>query len=51
MTESSQKGNLVLSRRAILEREREEKRKEQLAQIEAGDELQGTVRTAKDFRL
>ena len=50
VTESSQKrGNLVLSRRAILEREREEKRKEQLAQIEAGDELQGTVRTIKDF--
>ena len=50
VTESSQKrGNLVLSRRAILEREREEKRKEQLEQIEVGDELQGTVRTIKDF--
>lgn len=50
VTESSQKrGNLVLSRRAILEREREEKRKEQLEKIEVGDELQGTVRTIKDF--
>ncbi len=50
VTESSQKrGNLVLSRRAILEREREEKRKEQLERIEVGDELQGTVRTIKDF--
>ena len=50
VTESSQsRGNLVLSRRAILEREREEKRKEQLEQIEVGDELQGIVRTIKDF--
>ena len=50
VTESSQKrGNLVLSRRAILEREREEKRKEQLEEIEVGDELQGIVRTIKDF--
>lgn len=50
VTESSQKrGNLVLSRRAILEREREEKRKEQLEKIEVGDELEGIVRTIKDF--
>lgn len=43
------RGNLVLSRRAILEREREEKRKEQLEQIEAGHELDGIVRSIKDF--
>ena len=41
--------NLVLSRRAILEREREEKKKEQLAKIEPGDEIEGTVRSVKDF--
>ena len=40
---------LVLSRRAILEREREEKKKEQLAKIEVGDEIEGTVRSIKDF--
>ncbi|MFK8113116.1 MAG: 30S ribosomal protein S1, partial [Rubripirellula sp.] len=43
------RGNLVLSRRAILEREREEKRKEQLEQIEAGQEMDGIVRSIKDF--
>lgn len=41
--------NLVLSRRAILEREREEKKKEQLETIEQGDEMEGTVRSIKDF--
>lgn len=40
---------LVLSRRAVLEREREERRKEQLEQLEAGDVLEGTVRSVKDF--
>jgi small subunit ribosomal protein S1 len=50
VTESNaRRGNLVLSRRAVLEREREEKRKEQLEQIEAGDLLEGTVRSIKDF--
>jgi len=43
------RGNLVLSRRAILEREREEKRKEQLEKLEVGDELEGIVRSVKDF--
>src|SRR5690606_31868466 len=43
------RGNLVLSRRAVLEREREEKRQEQLEKIEPGDLLEGTVRTVKDF--
>lgn len=50
VTEANVKrGNLVLSRRAVLEREREEKRKEQLEKIEAGDQMEGTVRTVKDF--
>jgi small subunit ribosomal protein S1 len=32
-----------------LEREREEKRKEQLEKIEVGDQMEGTVRSIKDF--
>jgi len=43
------RGNLVVSRRAILEREREQKRQEQLDKIEEGDLLEGIVRTVKDF--
>ncbi|QDT11224.1 30S ribosomal protein S1 [Planctomycetes bacterium K23_9] len=43
------RGNLVLSRRAILEREREVKRKEQLEKMEPGDQMDGVVRTIKDF--
>ncbi len=43
------RGNLVLSRRAILEREREERRKEQLETIEVGDQIEGVVRSVKDF--
>jgi predicted RNA-binding protein with RPS1 domain len=50
VTEANQRrGNLVLSHRAILDRERETKRKEQLEKIEAGDLLEGTVRSVKDF--
>jgi small subunit ribosomal protein S1 len=50
VTESNpRRGNLVLSRRAVLERERQEKKKEQLEKIEAGDLLEGTVRTIKEF--
>ncbi|TWT89435.1 30S ribosomal protein S1 [Stieleria varia] len=50
VTEASpRRGNLVLSRRAILERERETKRKEQLEQINPGDTLEGVVRSVKDF--
>jgi small subunit ribosomal protein S1 len=41
--------NLVLSHRAILEREREEQRKEQLEKMEPGDVMEGTVRSVKDF--
>ena len=43
------RGNLVLSRRAILEREKEEKRKEQLEKIQEGDVMEGVVRSVKDF--
>ena len=46
---NTKRGNLVLSRRAILEREREEKRKQQLEEIEAGAVLEGTVRSVRDF--
>lgn len=46
---NARRGNLVLSRRAILEREREAKRKEQLEQIEPGDTLEGIVRSVRDF--
>ncbi|QDS87449.1 30S ribosomal protein S1 [Rosistilla ulvae] len=41
--------NLVLSHRAILEREREERRVEQMAKIAVGDVLEGTVRNVLDF--
>ncbi len=50
VTESNERrGNLVLSRRAITEREREEKRKEQLENIEPGQTMEGIVRSVKDF--
>ncbi len=50
VTEANERrGNLVLSRRAILERERAEKREEQLAKIEVGELMEGTVRSIKDF--
>ncbi len=46
---NERRGNLVISRRAILEREREVKRQEQLEKIEAGDILEGIVRSVRDF--
>ena len=50
VTEANERrGNLVLSHRAILEREREQKRAEQLAKIEPGDVMEGIVRSIKDF--
>ena len=50
VTEANERrGNLVLSRRAILEREREQRKKEQLEKIEVGDTMEGTVRSVKDF--
>lgn len=44
-----QRGNLVLSRRAVLEREKEQKRKERLEKLEIGSITEGTVRSIKDF--
>ncbi|MGB7347509.1 MAG: S1 RNA-binding domain-containing protein [Pirellulaceae bacterium] len=46
---NASRGNLVLSRRAILEREREVAKKEQLAKMEPGHRMEGIVRTIKDF--
>ena len=43
------KRNLVLSRRAILEREREKERKEKLEQIKPGDVVEGVVRNLREF--
>jgi len=50
VTEANERrGNLVVSRRAILEREREQKRAEQLEKLESGDIIEGVVRSVKDF--
>ncbi len=46
---NARRGNLVLSRRAILEREREAKAKEQLEKMEVGDVMTGIVRKVLDF--
>ncbi len=46
---SEQRRNLVLSRRAILEREREEERKSLLDSLEVGQTVEGTVRSLRDF--
>ena len=46
---NARRGNLVVSRRAILERERKVLREEQLEKIEAGDILEGVVRSVRDF--
>lgn len=43
------RGNLVLSRRAVLEREKSEKRAERLANLEIGAAVDGTVRKIMDF--
>jgi small subunit ribosomal protein S1 len=43
------KGNLVISHRAILEREREEKKKERLESITPGEVCDGVVRRVTDF--
>jgi small subunit ribosomal protein S1 len=43
------KGNLVLSRRAMLEREREASREQLLASLEVGQVRQGVVRSLRDF--
>ncbi len=43
------RGNLVLSHRAVLEREKEQKRKERLEKIEVGEKCEGIVRKVTDF--
>ncbi len=43
------RGNLVLSHRAILERERQEKRAERMANLEVGQTADGVVRKIMDF--
>jgi small subunit ribosomal protein S1 len=43
------RGNLVLSHRAVLERDKESKRKERMASIQVGDQCEGTVRKVTDF--
>jgi ribosomal protein S1 len=43
------RGNLVLSRRAVLEREKAEKRQQRLAEIEIGGTVEGVVRKLMDF--
>ncbi len=50
VTESNERrGNLVLSRRAILEREKEESKKKILAELEPGQLREGIVRKIQDF--
>ncbi|MDC0936401.1 S1 RNA-binding domain-containing protein [Pirellulales bacterium] len=44
-----QRGNLVLSHRALMERERKEKREQILAELEPGQVRDGTVRSLQDF--
>lgn len=43
------RGNLVLSRRAVLEREKAEKREQRLRDLEIGATVEGTVRKIMDF--
>ncbi len=43
------RGNLVLSHRAVLERERQAKRAERLASLEVGQAVEGVVRKILDF--
>jgi predicted RNA-binding protein with RPS1 domain len=50
ITEANERrGNLVLSRRAVLEREKTEKRAERLAALEIGAAVEGIVRKIMDF--
>ncbi len=43
------RGNLVLSHRAVMEREKKEKRAERLASLEIGSAVEGVVRKILDF--
>lgn len=50
VTEANQRrGNLVLSRRAVLEREHQEQKAQRLAALEVGAAVTGTVRKILDF--
>jgi len=50
VTEANQRrGNLVLSHRSVLERDKQEKKKERLASIQPGELCEGTVRKVMDF--
>ena len=50
VTESNERrGNLVLSRRAVLEREKEESKKKTLAELQVGAMREGIVRRLHDF--
>jgi predicted RNA-binding protein with RPS1 domain len=50
ITEANERrGNLVLSHRAVLERERQAKRAERMAAIQVGDMIDATVRKVMDF--
>jgi len=50
VTESNERrGNLVLSRRAVLEREKEESKKQIMAELQPGMMREGTVRKLHDF--
>jgi small subunit ribosomal protein S1 len=46
---NERRGNLILSRRAVLERERQEQKAQRLAAIEVGSPVKGTVRKITDF--
>ena len=50
VTEANERrGNLVLSRRAVLEREKEESKKSLLAELQPGQMREGIVRKVQDF--
>jgi len=50
VTESNERrGNLVLSRRGVLEREKEESKKALMAELEVGQMREGTIRKLHDF--
>lgn len=46
---NQRRGNLILSRRSVLEREREEQRAQKLAALEPGTAVTGTVRKITNF--
>jgi len=46
---NKKRGNIVLSRRVLLEQEREERRKETLEKIQVGSVIDGTVKNITDY--